>query len=165
MPHYILKTLGCKANLSDSQLIEKKLQNRGWIPQEGSHNPIDLCIINSCTVTHEADRQTRKIAAKLSRDHPQAVVVVTGCAAEVNPEDLSQSPGVHFVVGNQNKIGLVDQVLKKIEIQSQTQITSDILNPKILGKTKKYTKLLSKHPDDRDWPSVTESFEMPPTLL
>src|SRR4051794_10797730 len=110
MSRYILKTLGCKANLSDSQLIEQDLQKQGWAPVrtkksgepevslDGSpdrSNDTQLCIINSCTVTDEADRQTKKMAARLARENPKAVVVVTGCAAEVDPESLLKSKGVH----------------------------------------------------------------------
>src|SRR4051812_46764789 len=110
MPNrYILKTLGCKANLYDSHLIEQKLQEDGWLPSatnkraETPSADVQLCVINSCTVTDEADRQTRKLAARLARENPLAKILVTGCAAEINPEEIARSPGVHFVVGNQDK--------------------------------------------------------------
>ena len=161
---YILKTLGCKANLYDSQLIEQELQKRGWEPPKGSpEERIELCIVNSCTVTDEADKQTRKMATRLSRENPNAVVVVTGCGAEVNPTEFSCVPGVKFVVGNQNKDEIVDLVLKKME--SALPLTSHILQPEILGSTSDYTQILSKHPHERDWPSATDSFQTPPTKL
>jgi len=165
---YVLKTLGCKANLYDSQLLEDELQERGWAPKSELTEDVRLCIINSCTVTDEADRQTRKMAARLARDNPQAAVVVTGCAAEVDPEGMAQAKGVHFVVGNQNKNELVDLVLKEIgekDALSTTPITSHILKPQILGSATNYETILSKHPMDREWPAATDSFRTPPTQL
>jgi tRNA A37 methylthiotransferase MiaB len=111
--NYILKTLGCKANLYDSQILESELQKRGWSPYtDSSMGGVQLCIINSCTVTDEADRQTHKMAARLEREHSGTTVVVTGCAAEVNPEGLARSPGIHYVIGNQDKPELVEIILQ-----------------------------------------------------
>jgi threonylcarbamoyladenosine tRNA methylthiotransferase MtaB len=134
---YILKTLGCKANLYDSQLIEEQLQKAGWMPEGG--DSAELCIINSCTVTDEADRQSRKLASKLARENPQAKIVITGCGAEVNPEHMAHTPGVHFVVGNQNKDQIVNLVLKQFHT-SDLQ-TSHILQPEILGTAQNYKEL------------------------
>jgi threonylcarbamoyladenosine tRNA methylthiotransferase MtaB len=181
--NYILKNLGCKANLYDSQLMEQKLQNEGWspTPYRGTDSEeVELCIINSCTVTDEADRQTRKMAAKLARDYPNAKVVVTGCGAEVDPEGLAKSKGVHYVVGNQNKDQIIPIVLKEFERSSQVQsnITSDILGApvsendqtppekgKVLGSVSGYQEMISRHPMDREWPAVMDSFQLPPTHL
>ncbi len=163
MSSYVVKTLGCKANLYDSQVIEKALQEKGWMPSNSGSagdSPVDLCIINSCTVTDEADRQTKKWAARMAKEHPQAKVLVTGCGAEVDPEGMAQAPGVHWVVGNQNKDRMVELV-----IDSASQLSSDILKQSILGTTKTYKELLSKHPIDREWPAIVDSFQAPPVHL
>lgn len=176
MARYVLKTLGCKANLYDSQQIEVDLQKRGWLPSPQSENEdIELCIVNSCTVTDEADRQTRKLAERLARENPKAKVIVTGCAAEVGPEALAHSPGVHFVVGNQNKDQFVPMVLEGLQrisegpaiSVSESAVGSDILNKAspILGKVQSYSQILSRHPMDREWPMVENSFHTPPTEL
>jgi threonylcarbamoyladenosine tRNA methylthiotransferase MtaB len=176
MSHYILRTLGCKANLSDSQSIEQELQKQGWLPKavgaramaESSASQdvgVQLCIVNSCTVTDEADRQTKKMAARLAKENPNAVVVVTGCGAEVDPESFLKAKGVHYVVGNQNKTQLVDLVLNQV---SASSITSDILKPSAplkLGTVQNYDELISRHPIDREWPAATEAFQAPPTQL
>lgn len=159
MKSYVVKTLGCKANLTDSQVIEKALQDKGWqpAPQDDSRtDQVQLCIINSCTVTDEADRQTRKLAARLAQEHPNAKVLVTGCGAEVDPEGMAKSKGVSFVVGNQNKDKMVDLVLSSVD-----GISSDILKHSILGTAKPYKELLSKHPMDREWPAITDAFQAP----
>jgi len=117
---YVLKTFGCKANISDSLLLEAELQQRGWVSAKPSSEglQVKLCIINSCTVTDEADRQSRKMAARLSRDYPNALIVVTGCAAEIDPERLLQSQGIRYVIGNRDKGMLVERVLKQLEGRS-----------------------------------------------
>jgi threonylcarbamoyladenosine tRNA methylthiotransferase MtaB len=176
---YILKTLGCKANLYDSQLIEQELQSKGWSPEstpasEGGAAPdpeVKLCIVNSCTVTNEADKQSRKMAAKLARDYPGATVVMTGCGAEVDPEAYLKSKGVDLVIGNQNKNRFVDLLLEqKSEFKANppSSITTHILKPEIpqlLGTVENYTQIISRHPMDRDWPSALDSFATPPTQL
>jgi threonylcarbamoyladenosine tRNA methylthiotransferase MtaB len=174
MAKYVLKTLGCKANLYDSQALEQELQQKGWSPflKGGEESAeIELCVINSCSVTDEADRQTRKLAAKLARENPKAVVVVTGCAAEIDPEGIARQKGVHFVVGNQNKTDFVDLVLKKIEENAPNVGAHILSNPpplgkgELLGTVSSYQQLISRHPVDREWPALADSFRTPPSQL
>jgi threonylcarbamoyladenosine tRNA methylthiotransferase MtaB len=162
---YIVRTLGCKANLYDSQLIEAELQKRGWRPaatdgssQEGTAPR--LCIVNSCTVTDEADRQSRKLASRLGRDNPRARVVVTGCGAEVDPERLARSPGIHYVVGNQDKPRMVDLILEKLAHEAPQTGEGEVL-----GSVLQYEQMLSRHPMDREWPAPEISFATPPVHL
>jgi len=153
---YELKTLGCKANLYDSQLIEAELQKRGWVPAVKGESP-DLCVVNSCTVTDEADKQSRKMATKASKADPKTRVVMTGCGAEVDPGKNSSTPGVDFVVGNQNKNRLVDLVLGAID--------QGLEKGTLLGSVSSYTEILSRHPMDREWASPESSFMLPPAHL
>lgn len=158
---YVVRTLGCKANLYDSQLIEAELQSRGWKPyREGTRDcPPSLCIVNSCTVTDEADRQSRKLASRLSRENPLARVVVTGCGAEVDPERLADSKGIDYVIGNQDKPRMVDLILERLR-QSRRQGQGEVL-----GGVVKYGELLSRHPMDREWPLPQGAFGLPPIQL
>jgi threonylcarbamoyladenosine tRNA methylthiotransferase MtaB len=157
---YIVKTLGCKANLYDSQLIEAELQKQGWKPFDGAQSGgPELCIVNSCTVTDEADRQSRKTASRLSRDNPRARVVVTGCAAEVDPERIARSPGIHYVIGNRNKPELISLILNKIAENQPLPPAGELL-----GKAEGYSQMLSRHPIDRDWYGE-EGFVTPPVQL
>ncbi|OFY99371.1 MAG: tRNA (N(6)-L-threonylcarbamoyladenosine(37)-C(2))-methylthiotransferase MtaB [Bdellovibrionales bacterium GWB1_52_6] len=164
MRYYVLHTLGCKANLFDSQLIEAELQKKGWTPfRNGLRNSlnevqVDICLVNSCTVTDEADRQTRKIAARLHRAHPSAMIVVTGCAAEIDPERLAESKGISYLIGNRDKPRLVEMILKKWEERTAApaQDSQELLDASLKG----YTEMASRHPLDREWPGV--SVEAPP---
>ncbi|MBL7715763.1 MAG: tRNA (N(6)-L-threonylcarbamoyladenosine(37)-C(2))-methylthiotransferase MtaB [Bdellovibrionales bacterium] len=144
---FVVKTLGCKANLTDSQMIEAELLGRGWraaAETDGrTESDVDLCIVNSCTVTDEADRQSRKMASRLGRDYPNAKIVITGCSAEVDPERLKNSKGIHYVVGNRDKPKLVDLVLNTPQQRAKAEV---------LGEATGYTEMLSRHPMDREWP-------------
>ncbi len=159
---YVLKTLGCKANLVDSQRLEAELLNRGWKPALEAGEAA-LCIINSCTVTDEADLQSRKLASRLKRENPEASVVITGCAAEVDPERLAATKGVSYVVGNQDKPILVDLVLKRITQRSELEPAPEA--GEVLGSVTIYSHILSRHPLDREWPSVEPDSPHTPALL
>jgi threonylcarbamoyladenosine tRNA methylthiotransferase MtaB len=168
---YLVRTLGCKANMYDSQLIEAELQKRGWQPladtgsaSRGTPLNADLCIVNSCTVTDEADRQTRKMAARLLRENPDARVVVTGCGAEVDPERLARSQGVHYVIGNRNKPNLVELILQKFEESRPDAASGGRIIDAETGPVG-YAEMFSRHPMDREWPLAESSFIRPPVHL
>lgn len=148
---YIVRTLGCKSNLADSQQIEAELQRRGWLPasQKGEAK---LCVINSCTVTDEADRQSRKLAQRISSDHPDAFIVMTGCAAEVDPELMSKSRGIHAVIGNHSKPKLVDSILERLNSSGGAAESTLVIEKK---------QMLSRHLDGEKWLSLSQSFETP----
>ena len=148
----MVRTLGCKANFADGQLIEAELQKRGWRPSVAGE-PTDLCIINSCTVTDEADRESRRLAARLARQNPEAAVVMTGCGAEVEPERLAGAPGISYVVGNSDKSRLADLVLGAWESarRSGRQLRQNGRG-EVLGQVRNYEQMLSRHPMDREWP-------------
>lgn len=98
-----LATLGCKVNTFESELIAEALQTDAWtvVP----HTEIaDLYVINTCTVTREADRQARQVVRKLVKQNPEALVVVTGCYAQIDPSACAAIPGVDLVLGNDRKL-------------------------------------------------------------
>ena len=97
-------TLGCKVNTYESEQILQSLERDGkWCraaPGQGS----DLYVINSCTVTREADRQTRQAIRRCVRENPNAMVVVTGCYAQMDAAACGAIDGVDLVVGNDLKL-------------------------------------------------------------
>jgi threonylcarbamoyladenosine tRNA methylthiotransferase MtaB len=98
-------TLGCKVNLFESGLIGHSLQNINW--QQVDHTDhADLYIVNTCTVTSEADRQARQTVRRLIRQNPQSLIVVTGCYAQISPDACAEIPGVDLVLGNDRKLDL-----------------------------------------------------------
>ncbi len=98
-------TLGCKVNLFESGLIGHSLQNINW-HQVDHTDHADLYIVNTCTVTNEADRQARQTVRRLIRQNPQSLIVVTGCYAQISPDACAEIPGVDLVLGNDRKLDL-----------------------------------------------------------
>jgi threonylcarbamoyladenosine tRNA methylthiotransferase MtaB len=98
-------TLGCKVNLYESEVIGQSLAGDRWT-QVPDNEEADLYIINTCTVTSEADRQARQTVRRLIRQNPRAKIVVTGCYAQIDPETCSEIPGVDLVLGNDRKLDL-----------------------------------------------------------
>ncbi len=95
-------TLGCKLNFSETATIERKLQEAG-IRTARRGESADICIINSCAVTQEAEKKCRQAIHKLVRKHPGAYIVVTGCYAQLSPQKIAQETGVDVVLGIDRK--------------------------------------------------------------
>lgn len=94
----IYYTLGCKLNFSETSTIERQLQEAG-IRTAKRGEKADICIINSCAVTQEAEKKCRQVIHKLVRQNPGAYVVVTGCYAQLSAEKLAKESGVDVVLG------------------------------------------------------------------
>jgi threonylcarbamoyladenosine tRNA methylthiotransferase MtaB len=104
-----ITTLGCKVNAYESALMAQKLQQDQWTVVS-SKDTADLYVINSCTVTAEAGRQTRQEIRRAISRNPAALVVVTGCYAEMEASACAKIPGVDLVVGNKEKLSIVEHV-------------------------------------------------------
>ncbi|MDX1764522.1 MAG: tRNA (N(6)-L-threonylcarbamoyladenosine(37)-C(2))-methylthiotransferase MtaB [bacterium] len=100
--HYAVKTLGCKVNQIESLHLAETLEELGFKPAEAG-NGVDLCVINTCTVTAKTDSQCRQMIRRMVRENPGARVVVTGCYAAVAEEAIRAIPGVGAVMGNAEK--------------------------------------------------------------
>jgi threonylcarbamoyladenosine tRNA methylthiotransferase MtaB len=155
---YRIQTLGCKANLYDSQQLEASLQSQGALPA-GRDEEADLCIVNSCTVTDEAEKQSRKLATRLGRENPQAKVVFTGCSAEVNPEELLRVERVDYVLSNRDKPGAAADLKKLITEPAELPESG------LLGAAEGYQEMRSRHPMDREWPLPETVMAAPFELL
>lgn len=99
MKSFIVTTLGCKVNRYESEAISEQLVSLGW-RRTGKGDEADLCIINTCTVTRKAATQSRQSVRKAIRTHPRALIVTTGCYAQVAPQVFRNIDGVHCVIGN-----------------------------------------------------------------
>ncbi len=102
---FSIATLGCKVNQFESELIAQKLTTQHY--RRVAHNAsADLCLINTCTVTAEADRQARQLVRRAIRNNPDAWIVVTGCYAQMDADACAAIPGVDLVVGNGAKLDI-----------------------------------------------------------
>ena len=94
-------TLGCKVNQYESQALSELLVQNGYTLTD-THDDADVYIINSCTVTAEADRKTRQHVRKFKREHPESIVVLTGCMPQAFPEDAAALSEADIIIGNKN---------------------------------------------------------------
>jgi threonylcarbamoyladenosine tRNA methylthiotransferase MtaB len=107
---FLIKTLGCKVNQTEGEALREKFLRMGYEEARGETG-LDVVIINTCTVTANADRESRALIRRFHRLNPQAEIVVTGCYAEKNGEVLSGMEGVRLVVSQNEKEFLVDRFL------------------------------------------------------
>ena len=103
----LFHTLGCKLNFAESSTIGQLLAERGVQPCGKDETP-DICVINTCTVTEAANKKCRQEIRKLARRYPKAVIVVTGCYAQLNSREVADIEGVDIVAGNDQKAEIAD---------------------------------------------------------
>ena len=100
-------TLGCKLNFSETSTIGKTLKEAG-VRTARRGEKADICVINTCSVTEVADKKCRQAIHRLVKNHPGAFVVVTGCYAQLKPEQVASIEGVDVVLGAEEKGRLMD---------------------------------------------------------
>lgn len=121
-------TLGCKLNFSETSSIGKMLKDVG-VRTVRKGEKADICVINTCSVTEIADKKCRQAIHRLTKQHPGAFVVVTGCYAQLKPEQVSNIEGVDLVLGAEQKGELINYLgsLEKHEHgEAITTATKDI---------------------------------------
>lgn len=131
---FAVATLGCKVNQADTDAISDQM-SQGGFEQRDFHEVADVYIVNTCTVTHLGDRSSRNLISQAHRRHPNALLVVTGCYAEMNPNAVSALPGVDLVIGNRGKDTLVETIVETIKEQylanKQAQTPTDVTSSPI----------------------------------
>lgn len=95
-------TLGCKLNFSETSTIGKILRDAG-VRTARKGEKVDICVVNTCSVTEVADKKCRQAIHRLVKQHPGAFVVVTGCYAQLKPETVAKIEGVDVVLGAEQK--------------------------------------------------------------
>ena len=110
-------TLGCKLNFAESSALGKELLLRGH--QRASLNEVpDVCVVNTCSVTDAADHKDRQTINQIHRKYPNAIIIVTGCYAQLQPQQIAQIEGVNYVLGQEEKYSitqLVDELCDSLE--------------------------------------------------
>ena len=130
-------TLGCKLNFAETSTIGSTLKAQGMTTVRKGEIA-DVCVINTCSVTEVADSKCRQAINRLVRKHPGAVVVVTGCYAQLKPEQVSALEGVDLVLGSNEKGQIVDAIAERLQLMPEerklvaheyrTVLTPDIRN-------------------------------------
>ena len=115
-------TLGCKLNYSETSTIARKFEESGYRKVDFTDTP-DIFIINTCSVTENADKKCRKVVREARAISPQAYVAIVGCYAQLKPKEISEIPGVDAVLGAAEKFRLIE-LLDGFEKKPQAQIFS-----------------------------------------
>jgi len=115
-----LESLGCRLNYAEMAALGRQLTGAGHELTDAA-TAADLCVLNSCTVTGEAARQSRQLARQLARANPAARLIVTGCYATLEGEVVAQLPNVELVVGNERK----DELLRLIQESADRPTAQD----------------------------------------
>jgi threonylcarbamoyladenosine tRNA methylthiotransferase MtaB len=102
-------TLGCKLNFSETSAISRLLENEGF-EKRAFDQPADVYVINTCSVTDNADKECRHLVRRIQRKTPDSLVVVTGCYAQLKPGEIAAIPGVDLVLGAAEKFNIVQHV-------------------------------------------------------
>lgn len=106
-------TLGCKLNFAETSSLRDELARQGVHPAEkGEH--ADICIVNTCSVTDVADHKCRQAIHRIAREHPGAFVVVMGCYAQLQPEQIAQFEGVDLVLGMEQKGDVIRYIKERM---------------------------------------------------
>ena len=123
-------TLGCKLNFSETSSIARRFEELGFERVEFTENA-DAVVINSCSVTAEGDKKTRNIIRQAVRKNPEALIIVTGCYAQLQPETIQKIDGVDLIIGSsekQNITGYLGNLSKKDEPEIHIHKPKEIRN-------------------------------------
>ncbi len=117
-----LHTLGCKLNFSETSSIGRLMENDGF-EKRNFDEVADVYVINTCSVTENADKECRTLVRRIQRKAPEALVVITGCYAQLKPKEIAAIPGVDLILGAAEKFSIVQHV-KEITKGDSTKICS-----------------------------------------
>lgn len=117
-----LHTLGCKLNFSETTSLGRLLENDGFI-QKDFEDVADVYVINTCSVTENADKECRYLVRRIQKKAPEAMIVVTGCYAQLKPQEIASIPGVNLVLGAAEKFNITEH-LKELSKNDAGRICS-----------------------------------------
>jgi threonylcarbamoyladenosine tRNA methylthiotransferase MtaB len=115
-------TLGCKLNFSETSTLSRQLEKEGF-EKKAFTEVADIYVINTCSVTENADKECRQLVRRIQRQAPESFVVITGCYAQLKPQEIADIPGVDLVLGASEKFNLV-QHLSSLTKGDDTKICS-----------------------------------------
>ena len=111
-------TLGCKLNFAETSTVGAELKTHG-VRTARKGEIADICVVNTCSVTEVADSKCRQAIHRLVRNHPGAIVVVTGCYAQLKPEQVSAMEGVDLVLGSNEKGQIVEAIADRLRMMPE----------------------------------------------
>ena len=118
-------TLGCKLNFSETSSLSRMLEQEGFEKKEFD-DLADVYVINTCSVTDNADKECRQLVRRIQRKAPESFVVITGCYAQLKPKEISAIPGVHLVLGAAEKFNIAQHIRELAKGDSAKICSCDI---------------------------------------
>lgn len=115
-------SLGCKVNIYESELVTNILKNNNYTVVD-FEDKADIYIINTCSVTNESDKKSRKMINRAKKNNPAAIIIVMGCYSQVNAEDID----VDIVLGNKDKSKIVEIIEEYIKTKQKKKIIYDLI--------------------------------------
>ncbi len=103
-------TLGCKLNFSETSTISRVMEQGGFEKKDFFEDLADVYVINTCSVTDNADKECRQLVRRIQRKSPESFVVITGCYAQLKPEQIAAIPGVDLVLGAAEKFNIIEHI-------------------------------------------------------
>ena len=135
-----IETHGCKLNTADSQRLAEEFTRSGYEISETSEIP-DVYILNSCTVTHVADKKARQALSRARRSFPEAVIVAAGCYAESGTAQLEEIDSTDLVIPNTRKHDIVSIVSARTGFEFQRSVSAKNQVGHLLGRTRAAVKI------------------------
>ena len=141
-------TLGCKVSQYESEAILEEAERRGFEIAEGG-DIADVYVVNTCTVTAEGDRKCRQLIRRLSKNAPNAKILVCGCYSQVSPEEIANIDCVDYISGTQNKLDIVNKAIdllngkeiNRIEVSSLEGAEFEKMSITRAPRTRAYVKI------------------------
>ena len=149
MPTVAFITLGCKVNHTETESMAGLFRQRGYIIVD-SNKFADVYVVNTCSVTHLGERKSRQMVRRSIRLNDEAIVAVTGCFAQVSPQEAAAIAGVDVIVGTSDRKRIVDFVeeaargkkpVLAVRDIMETREFEDIPLPETLGRTRAFLKI------------------------
>ncbi|HTJ12336.1 MAG TPA: tRNA (N(6)-L-threonylcarbamoyladenosine(37)-C(2))-methylthiotransferase MtaB [Dinghuibacter sp.] len=109
MPSVAFHTLGCKLNFSETSSLSRLLETEGF-EKKDFEEKADVYVINTCSVTENADKECRQLVRRIQRKAPSSFVVITGCYAQLKPREIAEIPGVDLVLGAAEKFNIAEHL-------------------------------------------------------
>jgi len=118
-------TLGCKLNYSETSTISRMMENEGF-EKRAFDDLADVYVINTCSVTDNADKECRQLVRRIQRKSPESLVVITGCYAQLKPKEIAEIPGVDLVLGAAEKFNIASHIKELVKGDSAKISSCDI---------------------------------------
>jgi threonylcarbamoyladenosine tRNA methylthiotransferase MtaB len=150
-------TLGCKLNFAETSTLARQLKNSGFSKVDFSEMA-DIYVINTCSVTDNADKETKSIVRRAKKLNPQALVAITGCYAQLKPEQVAAIDGVNLVLGAKEKFN-IDEYLSKLLAQEKIEK----IHSCEIEETKAFTAAWSEGDRTRTFLKIQDGCDFPCT--